>query len=275
MVWLLISEVMPLTRPMIRPLPAWLASLGGALLAGLIQQTALAAEPVLTIAVAANFSEPMQKLIERYQASAQREVQMSVGATAQLAAQIRQGAPFDVLLAADAHTPQQLCAEGLADCASIQTYAIGHLVLWSHNPKLIDAKAKVLQSAFERLSLADPTLAPYGRAAVETLASLHLLEQTRARWVLGENITQAYQFVLTENAPLGFVALSQVYANGELTQGSAWLVPDELHQPIRQDLVILKNAPHAAQARAWINWLHTSAARAIIEQYGYSLDVTH
>jgi len=150
------------------------------------------------------------------------------------------------------------------------TYAIGRLVLWSKQPGLVDDKGEILRTGrFERLAMADPKLAPYGAAAVESLTQLGLLPSLQARLVQGESIAQAYQFVATGNAPLGFVALSQVTFSGRLTEGSAWVVPANLHTPIRQDAVVLVTGRDSPAAAAFVAYLKGEKARAIIRSFGY------
>jgi len=226
------------------------------------------AQPALEVAVAANFTAPAEQIAQAFTARTGIPVHISSGASGVLYAQIKNGAPFEVLLAADSAIPSQLCQEGLAPCASQMTYAIGHLLLWSKNPQTVDPEGHVLSPSLSRLALANPQTAPYGRAAVETLSALGLAEKTKAAWVLGENITQAYQFVATGNAPLGFVAASQVTRNGHLTEGSAWRVPESLHHPLHQDAILLKDTP---DARAFLHELRQPDTQALIRSYGYSV----
>jgi len=197
---------------------------------------------------------------------------LAFGSTGKFYAQIKNGAPFQMLLAADDETPARLDKEGLAVPGSRFTYAIGKLVLWSAQAGLVDDQGAVLRTGgFERIAVADPRLAPYGAAAAETLNHLDLLQTLEPRFVRGENIGQTYQFVATGNAALGFVALSQVMVDGRITKGSAWLVPSELHTPIRQDAVILNTAKDNAAAAALASYLRSDKARAIIRAYGYAL----
>ena len=197
---------------------------------------------------------------------------MSFGSTGKLYTQIRNGAPFDVLLAADDETPAKLVKEGLAVPASRFTYAIGALVLWSAKPGFVDNEGAVLKKgAFAHLALAAPKLAPYGAAAIETLSKIGLMSTLSPKFVQGENIAQAYQFVSTGNAELGFVALSQVYANGKLTSGSVWVVPTDLYQPIRQDAVILTKGKINPAARDLVKFLKSKQAQDVIRSYGYTL----
>ncbi|MFO0490731.1 MAG: molybdate ABC transporter substrate-binding protein [Curvibacter sp.] len=222
------------------------------------------------VAVAANFAAPMQRIAPLFEADTGHKAVLAIGSTGRFYAQIRNGAPFDVMLSADDETPAKLEQEGQG--GNRFTYAIGKLVLWSKQPGLVDAHGEVLRSGrFERLALADPKLAPYGAAAIEVLGRLGLADALRPRLVQGENIAQAYQFVATENAQLGFVALSQVWSDGRLREGSAWLVPSNLHTPIRQDAILLRKGRDNPAALELMQYLRSDKARAIIRAYGYDL----
>jgi molybdate transport system substrate-binding protein len=224
------------------------------------------------VAVAANFTAPMQKIAADFEQATGHKARLSFGATGKFYAQIRNGAPFEVLLAADDETPARLEKEGAAVAGSRFTYAIGQLALWSAKPGYVDDKGAVLkQGTFAHLALANPKLAPYGAAAVETLTRLVLLGSIEARFVQGENIAQTYQFVSTGNAELGFVALSQIVENGKLKSGSAWIVPASWHSPIRQDAVVLTPGKDNPAAAALVQFLKTDQARAVIKSYGYEL----
>ncbi|MHB1215285.1 MAG: molybdate ABC transporter substrate-binding protein [Thiobacillus sp.] len=223
------------------------------------------------VAVAANFTAPMQKIAADFERDTGHKAQLAFGSTGKFYAQIRNGAPFEVFLAADDNTPAKLEQEGLAVSGSRFTYAIGQLALWSAKPGYVDDKGAVLkQGTFEHLAIANPKLAPYGAAAVETLNKLGLLSSIEGKFVQGENIAQAFQFVSTGNAELGFVALSQVFVDGTLKAGSAWIVPDSLHSPIRQDAVILARGTGNPAAQALMKYLKADKARAIIKAYGYN-----
>ena len=241
------------------------------LLAGLaLMAEASAAE--VKVAVAANFTAPMQKIAQAFEQETGHKVLLSFGATGNFYAQIRHGAPFQLLLAADDETPLKLEAEGLGVPGSRFTYATGKLVLWSRQPGLVDDKGEVLRSGkYQRLALANPKLAPYGAAAIGTLTRLGLLAAVQPRIVQGDNIAQAYQFVATENAQLGFVALSQVQTDGRIAQGSGWIVPASLHQPIRQDAVLLGAGKGKPAAAALLNFLQGDQARAVIRSFGYEI----
>lgn len=239
-----------------------------ALLAGLLSLPISAAE--VLVAVAANFSAPMLKIAAAFERDTGHKATLSIGSTGRFYAQIRNGAPFQLLLSADDATPARLEQEGFAVPGTRFTYAIGRLVLWSRHVGLVDDHGDVLRNgSFQRLALADPRLAPYGAAAVQTLTQLGLLQSLQPRFVTGENIAQAWQFVSTGNAELGFVALSQVYADGRITQGSGWIVPDTLHAPIRQDAVLLQAGRDNPAARALLGYLKGEATRALIRAQGY------
>lgn len=224
------------------------------------------------VAAAANFTAPMRQLAQAFEQETGHKALLSFGATGNFYAQIRNGAPFQVLLAADDETPLKLEQEGLAVAGSRFTYATGRLVLWSRQPGLVDDQGELLRSGrFQRLALANPKLAPYGSAAIETLTRLGLLEALRPRLVQGDNIGQTYQFVATENAQLGFVALSQVQTAGRIAQGSAWIVPASLHQPIKQDAVLLRAGQGNPAASALLAFLKGEKARAVIRSFGYEI----
>jgi molybdate transport system substrate-binding protein len=225
----------------------------------------------VTVAVAANFIAPMQRVATAFEQDTSHRVQLVSGSTGSFYHQISAGAPFDVLLAADDTTPPKLEREGAAVPGTRFTYAIGHLVLWSREPGFVDERGEVLRSGrFDRIAIANPALAPYGAAAVQTLARLGLTAQLAPKLVEGENIAQTYQFVATGNAPLGFVALSEVFANGRVAPGSGWIVPEHLHAPIRQDAVLLARARDNTAAQALLRYLRGAKARGIIRSYGYA-----
>ncbi len=234
------------------------------------------ANPVLadqvSVAVAANFTAPMNVIAAEFTKDTGHQAKPSYGSTGKFYAQIRNGAPFEMLFSADDETPAKLAQEGLADPASRFTYAIGTLVLWSAKPGVVDAKAEVLKRGqFNKLALANPKLAPYGKAAVEVLTGMGLLNSITPKFVIGENIAQTYQFASTGNAELGFVALSQVMKDGKIGSGSAWIVPGKLHTPIRQDAVILTAGKGNVAAEALMKYLKSDKAKAIIKAYGYDL----
>ncbi|WP_295441705.1 molybdate ABC transporter substrate-binding protein [uncultured Thiodictyon sp.] len=224
------------------------------------------------VAVAANFTAPMKEIAEAFAKATNHKVVAAFGSTGKFYSQIQNGAPFEVLLAADAETPAKLEKEGSAVAGSRFTYAIGKLVLWSAKPDFVDQKGKVLkQGKFEHLSIANPKLAPYGAAGVEAMKKLEVFGALEPKLVQADNIAQAFQFVQSGNAELGFIALSQVYKEGKVADGSAWIVPAKLYSPILQDAVILAKGKDKPAAIALLDFLKGEKARAIITSYGYGL----
>lgn len=245
-----------------------------ALLAGFVacMASAARADPV-SVAVAANFTEPMKRIAAEFEKSSGHKVSLTFGSTGKFYAQIKAGAPFEVLLAADDGTPARLEAEGSAVKGSRFTYAIGKLVLWSAKEAVVDPHGDVLRrGGFDHLALANPKLAPYGVAAMETLTALGVGEALAPTLVQGENIAQTYQFVVTGNALLGFVALSQVIGeDGKIKAGSAWIVPEKYYSPIRQDAVLLEKGRDKPAAAALLKFLRDGPAQKLIRSFGYAL----
>ena len=224
------------------------------------------------VAVAANFAAPMEKLAEQFQKDTGHKAILASGATGKFYAQIRHGAPFEVLLSADDETPARLEAEGHAVANSGFTYAVGRLVLWSAKAQYVDAGGAVLRTGnFKHLAIANPKTAPYGAAAVAAIAKLGLTARLQPRLVQGENIAQAWQFASTGNAELGFVARSQVWRDGAFTTGSGWIVPASMHAPIRQDAALLTRGAKNPAATALLQYLRSEKAKAIIRSYGYEV----
>lgn len=223
-------------------------------------------------AVASNFSAPVERIVALFQQESGHTVKVSLGSSGKFYTQIRGGAPFDVFLGADEAIPKRLEQEGLAAGGTRFVYALGRLVLWSAQPGFVDAKGSVLyKDGYNKLAIADPRLAPYGMAAKETLEKLTMWNAMQRKLVKGENITQAYQFVATENAELGFVALSQIMRDGKVSEGSWWLVPPGMHKPIRQSAVLLSGAKDQAAAKAFLAFLKSEKAAAVMRGFGYEL----
>src|SRR3954470_23470070 len=222
------------------------------------------------LAVAANMAAPMQTIAADFARASGHEAVVVLGSTGKFYAQVKAGAPFDVLLAADNRTPAKLEAEGLGVRGTRFTYATGRLALWSADPAVVDAQGSVLrQPARGKLAIADPRLAPYGAAAIETLDTLGVRAAWQPHIVQGENIAQAYQFAATGNAKLAFVALAQVMVDGRVSKGSAWIVPASLHAPLKQDAIVLKPGEGNPAAAALMGYLRSDAARAALRGYGY------
>ena len=218
------------------------------------------------VAVAANFADAAKEIAVTFKAKTGHEAVLSFGSSGQLLAQIQQGAPFKVFLSADEGRPKALVAEGRALSDTRFTYAIGKLVLWSKNPAFVNGEATLQAQAFSKIAIANPAAAPYGVAALEVLASLKLNDALKSKIVMGNSISQTYQFIDTGNAELGFVALSQLVGQ---TGGSRWLVPQALYAEIRQDAVLLRLGERDEAAKAFLAFLKSSEARAIIEKFGY------
>ena len=224
----------------------------------------------VSVAVAANFLAPMRLIAQAFEQDTGHKVLAAYGATGSLYAQIRHGAPHQVLLAADDSAPKKLEQEGLGVAGTRFTYATGQLALWSRQTGLVDGQGEVLRSGkFRQLAVANPKLAPYGAAALETLTRLELLEQVRPKLVQGDNIAQAHQFVDTGNAELGFVALSQVVTPGRPAAGSVWVVPGSFHAPLRQDAILLTTGRDQPAAVALLRYLRSDKALAIMRSFGY------
>jgi len=230
---------------------------------------ALQASPV-QVAVASNFSAPMKQIAAHFERDTGFKTSLVFGSTGQFYAQIRNGAPFELLLAADAQTPGKLQQEGLAIRGTGFTYAIGRLVLWSKKTDLVDQGGAVLRSdRYRNIAIANPKLAPYGAAAIQTLERLGLREQVTKKMVEASNITQCFQFVDSENVELGFVALSQVIENGQIRTGSAWVIPAHFHEPIEQVAILLRPGQTSRPAQALLQYMQSEKARRVIESFGY------
>ncbi|MGP1629568.1 MAG: molybdate ABC transporter substrate-binding protein [Giesbergeria sp.] len=224
------------------------------------------------VAVAANFTAPMQDIAALFAKDTGHKAVLSFGATGKFYAQITNGAPFEVFLSADDKTAGRLVSDGKAVGPTLMPYALGSLVLWSPNEATVDGEGRVLAAGnFAHLAVANPKLAPYGAAAMQTLDKLGLLDKLQPKLVMGENIAQTYQFVHTGNAQLGFVALSQVMKDGKITKGSAWRVPADMHTPIRQDAVVLERGKDNPAAAELMKYLKSDAARTVIKSYGYGI----
>jgi molybdate transport system substrate-binding protein len=220
------------------------------------------------VAVAANFIEPAREIAALFQQKTGHEAILISGASGAFFAQITHGAPFEVFLSADDERPRLAVEQGFAVPESRFTYAIGKLVLWSRVIDVTNGEAALKAGDFRKLSIANPVAAPYGAAAVDTMKALGVFDALQPKIVQGSSIAQAFQFIDTRNAELGFVALAQLYGN---TEGTRWVVPDNLHSPILQDAVLLKNGANDEASKAFLAFLKGPESRAIIERYGYAL----
>ena len=251
-----------------RNLNLWVAL--GTLLLGCVTGFANAGE--VNAAVAANFTAPMQQIAALFEKESGNTVKLSFGSSGKFTSQIKEGAPFDVFLAADEKNPKLLEKEGLAVQGSEFVYALGKLVLWSAKPGFVDDKGEVLRTgSYNKIAYADPKLAPYGLAAKETLEDMGLWNAVQGKLVTGDSIAQTYQFAASGNAEMAFVALSQVTKDGKVAEGSWWMVPAQMYNPIRQGAVLLTAAKDKAAAQAFLAYLKSDKAVAIIRNFGYAL----
>ncbi len=236
----------------------------------LLYQSSWAA--IVLAAVASNFTKPMTEIAAEFEKATGHSAKLAFGSSGKFVSQLENGAPFEVFLSADDAKPLKLEQAGLTIPDTRFTYALGTLVLWSAKPGYVDNQGKILsKGGFKHLALADPKLAPYGAAAVDVLKNQAVFDKLQPLFVQGENIAQTHQFVSTGNAELGFIALSQVIDNGKIATGSGWIIPDDLHAPIRQDAVLLTRGAENPAAPALLNYLKSAPALAIIEKYGYGL----
>ncbi len=223
-----------------------------------------------TIAVAANFTGPMELIKPAFEKTTGHTLIIAYGTVGKFYAQIKNNAPFDALISSDQTVPVNLEKDGFALPETRFTYAIGKLMLWSSKPGVVDNQGEVLKRGdFRHLAIANPKVAVYGAAAVQVMEKMGVRPALEPKWVLGENITQAYQFVATGNAELGFVALSQIYKDGKYADGSSWAVPPELYPQIRQDAVLLTRGKGNAVAEALLGYLKGSFAKQVIQSHGY------
>lgn len=232
--------------------------------------TPVFAEPVL-VAVAANFVPPFREIASEFETATGHNIRVAAGSSGNFYSQIKNGAPFDMFFSADMERPKLLEEEGLGVKDSRFTYAIGRLVLWSPNPDLIKGEETLRSKNFKRLAFANPKTAPYGLAAMQTLQKLELWESLQPRIVMGENIGQTMGFIESGNADLGFVALSQALDPKIKGQGSRWDIPANLHEPIKQDVILLTKGKDNPAAKALIEFIAGPQAKTIIARYGYEL----
>lgn len=224
------------------------------------------------VAAASNFAAPLERIALLFQQESGHTLKVSLDASGKLYAQVKSGEPFDVFLSADEELPKLLLQDGLAVGGSRFIYATGRLVLWSAQAGLVDDKGAVLNKGnFNKLAIANPRFSPYGVAAKETLTKLTMWNSIQGKLSKGENVAQTYQLAATEKADLAFIALSQVMRDGKVTEGSWWLVPSELHKPIRQSAVLLPAAKDPVAAKAFLAFLKGEKARVVMSGFGYEL----
>ncbi|PJC86082.1 molybdate ABC transporter substrate-binding protein [Vibrio sp. HA2012] len=222
----------------------------------------------VTVAVANNFYGPMQVIAKDFKQVTGDDVTLSTGSTGQLYAQIVNGAPFDVFLAADTKRPEKLEADNLA--TDRFTYAQGKLVLWSPDKALVNGSERVLlEEKVKHIALANPKLAPYGLAAQQAMEKLGIYSVLEPKFVMGKGLNPTYQFVVTGNADVGFLAMSQVYKDGQFADGSHWEIPADLYAPIKQDAVLLSKGQNNSAAKHLMDYLQSTRAKALIASFGY------
>lgn len=221
------------------------------------------------VAVASNFTLPMEKIMAEFQKETGHKVSASYGSTGKFYTQIVNGAPFEILLAADEEHPDKLMSAGFAEAQSDFVYAIGKLALWSPKEGFIDSQGKVLSSAgFRHLSMASPQMAPYGAAAEQVLKKMELWKKLQDKIIYGENISQAHQFIASGNAELGFVSLSQV----KEAKGSIWVVSRDNYKPLKQKAALLKAGKDKKTAQLFLKFIRTEKARRLIQEFGYEVE---
>ena len=221
------------------------------------------------VAVAANFTEPAKEIAALFKQKTGNEAILSFGASGPFFTQIAHEAPFQIFLSADEERPKAALDQGYAVPGTLFTYAIGKLVLWSRAVDVANGETALKAGAFAKIAIANPAAAPYGAAAVETMKALGVYDALKAKLVQGNSIAQAFEFVDTQNAEVGFVALSQLHG---VAAGTRWLVPQALYAPIRQDAVLLKKGENDEASKAFLEFLKGPEARAVIEKFGYGLD---
>jgi molybdate transport system substrate-binding protein len=243
-----------------------------ALAALLALSSTSAAEPLM-VAVASNFSRTAQEIVARYEQTSGSPVQTTTASTGKLYAQIVNGAPFDIVLAADVLRPKMMEQSGVGVAGSRRTYAIGGLVLWSRDKKLAvgGCRAALASLGRQKLAIANPDTAPYGAAAKEFLQAAGLWETVLPNLVYGENISQTLQFVASGNASLGLIARSQDVDERLPESTCRWSVPDSMHEPIEQQAILLQRAGDKEVALDFLGFLHGPVARQIISSHGYSV----
>ena len=237
----------------------------------LLNLTALPASAAeVNAAVSSNFAAPMERIAKLFKKESGHTVKISLASSGKLYAQIKEGTPFDVLLSADEDIPRRLGLEGLAEANSRFVYATGRLVLWSIQPGVVDEKGTVLsQSGFNKLAYANPLISPYGLATKETLVKLTMWNAIQRKLKKTDDVMQAYHMAETEVTDLAFIALSQIMRDGKVTAGSWWLVPHEMHNPIRQSAVLLSNSAETEAGKALLAFLKGEKAKAVMRSFGY------
>jgi molybdate transport system substrate-binding protein len=229
----------------------------------------------ITVAAAADLSSALSEVAAHYEKRTGVTVKLSFGASGALTQQIQNGAPFDVFFSADMDYPRQLMAGGQVDGATLYRYAAGRLVLWApaDSPLALEHKGMdvLLDPSVKKISIANPQHAPYGRAAVAALKHYGLYEKVSDRLVLGENVAQAAQFVESGNAQVGLVAFAHALAPAMQGKGKYWQVPADAYPPLDQGVVVISRSSHKEDAAAFVEFVKTPEAAAVLERYGFTL----
>ncbi len=227
----------------------------------------------ITVAAAADLSFALKDLAARFTESTGTEVKLSFGASGNLFSQIQNGAPFDVFFSADADYPKKLADAGLVDSKSLRTYAIGHLVLWVPKSSPFDPQALKMdlltKPEVRRIAIANPQHAPYGRAAMAALEHFGLKDKVASKLVMGENISQAAQFVQSGNAQAGLIALSLALSPTMKDSGRYWELPADAYPELKQVAAIISASKHKVTAQAFLDYVTSPKARGILQQYGF------
>lgn len=241
----------------------------------LIAFTGAAFADEIAVAAAADLNYAMKDLAWRYQQASGNRVSLSFGSSGSFYSQIQSGAPYDLFLAADAEYPKKLAADGLIEKASLRTYAVGHLVLWIPNSSKLDLqKLKMdvlLQPAVQKIAIANPDYAPYGRAAVAALEHFGLKGLVGEKLVFGENVSQAAQFVQSGNAQAGLIPLSLAMSPAMKTTGRYWELPADAYPEIQQAVGILSSSKHKQAAQAFVDFVISPAGGTVLRQYGFAV----
>jgi len=251
----------------------WVLALVVALGVRILPAQRAAEEHQVTVAAAADLLTALKEIAAAYQKRTGVEVKLSLGSSGALTQQMENGAPFDVFFSADTDYPTRLIKGGYADGSTLYRYAIGRVVLWVPQDSPLDpAKDEIkilMDPSVKKISIANPTQAPYGRAAVAVLQHYSMYEKVSGRLVMGENVAQAAQFVESGNAQAGFVAFAHVLAPEMKGKGKYWLVPADAYPPLDQSAVVLSHAVHAEDARRFLDYMKTMEAVAILTRYGF------
>jgi molybdate transport system substrate-binding protein len=232
-----------------------------------------AQEQKLQVAAAADLKFAMQELATQFERQGGTKIDVTYGSSGNSFSQIQNGAPFDLFFSADIDYPRKLATAGFAEPETLQEYALGRIVIWAPTGAKVDLAKQgwsaLLDASVQKIAIANPEHAPYGRAAVAALKKAGLYEQVKPKLVYGENVSQAVQFVQSGNAQAGIIALSLAISPG-MNKGIIWEIPAETYPPIEQGAVVLKSAKNKNAARAFLDFVKSPAGRKILEKYGFA-----